>query len=43
MREDENDVSDDEGEEGFIIFFVVRKIGFLVLDRRWEVEVVFVN
>lgn len=43
MREDENDVSDDEGEEGLILFFVLKKRGFFVLDRRREVEVVFVN
>ena len=43
VREDENDVSDDEGEEGPITFSVARKTGFPALDRRREVEAALAN
>lgn len=43
VREDENDVSDDEGEEGPITFNVARKRGFPALDRRREVEAALAN
>lgn len=43
VREDENDVSDDEGEEGPITFSVARKRGFPALDRRREVEAALAN
>ena len=43
VREDENDVSDDEGEEGAITFSVARKRGFPALDRRREVEAALAN
>lgn len=43
VREDENDVSDDEDEEGAITFSVSRKRGFPALDRRREVEAALAN
>ena len=43
VREDENDISDDEGEEGAITFSVARKRGFPALDRRREVEAALAN
>jgi len=43
VREDENDISDDEGEEGAITFSVSRKRGFPALDRRREVEAALAN
>ena len=43
VREDENDVSDDEGEDGPITFSVARKTGFPALDRRREVEAALAN
>lgn len=43
VREDENDVSDDEGEEGPISFSVPKKRGFPALDRRREVEAALAN
>lgn len=44
VREDENDVSDEEGEEGPITFSVAaRKRGFPALDRRRQVEAALAN
>ena len=43
VREDENDISDSEGEEGVITFSVARKRGFPALDRRKEVEAALAN
>lgn len=43
VREDENDVSDDEDEEGAITFSVPTKRGFPALDRRREVEAALAN
>lgn len=43
VREDENDVSDEEDEEGAITFNVSRKRGFPALDRRREVEAALAN
>ena len=43
VREDENDISDDEGEGGPITFSVARKQGFPALDRRREVEAALAN
>ena len=43
VREDENDISDDEDEEGAITFSVSRKRGFPALDRRREVEAALAN
>lgn len=43
VREDENDISDSEGEEGAIRFSVARKRGFPALDRRKEVEAALAN
>ena len=43
VREDENDVSDDDSEEGAITFSVARKRGFPALDRRREVEAALAN
>lgn len=43
VREDENDVSDDEDQEGPITFSVTKKRGFPALDRRREVEAALAN